>query len=164
METVFKILVIGARGVGKTSFVQQYVHRIFTENYKITLGADFAVKVLQWSETETIRLHLWDIAGMEQSLPLCRVYYRGAAGCLIMCDVTRPDTLVSAYHWKTDVDENVQQLDGSPIPCMFLANKCDRSDRQLSTEEIRKFSQENNFIRWSETSVKENKNVLETVR
>jgi small GTP-binding protein len=56
------VLIVGDRSVGKTSYVQRYVQNTFTENYKGTVGVDFAVKVLKLSDT-TVTLQLWDIAG-----------------------------------------------------------------------------------------------------
>ena len=63
MERLFKILIIGDPTVGKTSFVQRYVNDTFRRDYKGTIGVDFALKVVTWSDTETIKLQLWDIAG-----------------------------------------------------------------------------------------------------
>lgn len=61
-EHLYKILVIGDLGVGKTSIIKRYVHQNFSPNYRATIGVDFALKVLNWDQ-ETVRLQLWDIAG-----------------------------------------------------------------------------------------------------
>ncbi|MEQ2209846.1 hypothetical protein XENOCAPTIV_004765 [Xenoophorus captivus] len=61
-EHLYKILVIGDLGVGKTSIIKRYVHHNFSPNYRATIGVDFALKVLTWDQ-ETVRLQLWDIAG-----------------------------------------------------------------------------------------------------
>jgi Ras-related protein Rab-7L1 len=62
-EKLYKIIVIGDPTVGKTSFVQRYVQNSFKKNYKGTVGVDFALKIVKLSETQTVRLQLWDIAG-----------------------------------------------------------------------------------------------------
>lgn len=62
-EHLYKILVIGDLGVGKTSIIKRYVHHNFSPNYRATIGVDFALKVLNWDQ-ETVRLQLWDIAGI----------------------------------------------------------------------------------------------------
>lgn len=64
-ERLYKILVIGDLGVGKTSIIKRYVHHNFSPNYRATIGVDFALKVLNW-EQETVRLQLWDIAGTDR--------------------------------------------------------------------------------------------------
>lgn len=67
-EFLFKIIIIGELGSGKTSFIKRYVHHTFSENYRATIGVDFALKVIDdWDEDGTvIRLQLWDIAGQER--------------------------------------------------------------------------------------------------
>lgn len=62
-EHLYKILVIGELGTGKTSFIKRYVHQFFNQNYRATIGVDFALKVLNWDQNTIIRLQLWDIAG-----------------------------------------------------------------------------------------------------
>jgi len=66
-EHLYKILVIGDLGVGKTSIIKRYVHQVYSANYRATIGVDFALKVLNW-DSETVRLQLWDIAGKRMYL------------------------------------------------------------------------------------------------
>jgi len=54
---------------------------------------------------------------------MTRVYYKEAVGAFIVFDVTRPATFDAVNKWKTDLDSKVQLPDGSPIPCILLANK-----------------------------------------
>ncbi|MBN3303332.1 RAB7L protein, partial [Amia calva] len=122
-DYLFKVLVIGDVLVGKTSFVQRYVNDRFSKHYKSTMGVDFALKVVQHSDTETVRLQLWDIAGQERFTSMTRLYYREAAGCIIMFDVTNASTFHNCLNWKQDLDSKAMLLDGSPVPCILLANK-----------------------------------------
>lgn len=62
-EHLYKILVIGELGTGKTSIIKRYVHQFFSQHYRATIGVDFALKVLNWDPATIIRLQLWDIAG-----------------------------------------------------------------------------------------------------
>lgn len=65
-ERLLKILVIGDLGVGKTSIIKRYVHQVFSQHYRATIGVDFALKVLKWDQQTVVRLQLWDIAGEEE--------------------------------------------------------------------------------------------------
>lgn len=62
-EYLYKILVIGELGTGKTSLIKRYVHQFFSEHYRATIGVDFALKVINYDANTIIRLQLWDIAG-----------------------------------------------------------------------------------------------------
>ena len=62
-EYLYKVLVIGDLGSGKTSLIRRYVHQFFSEHYRATIGVDFALKVINWDPDTIIRLQLWDIAG-----------------------------------------------------------------------------------------------------
>lgn len=83
-EHLYKILVIGELGTGKTSFIKQYVHKFYSQNYRATIGVDFALKVLNWDASTIIRLQLWDIAGQERFGNMTRVYYKEAVGAFIV--------------------------------------------------------------------------------
>lgn len=62
-EHLYKILVVGDLGVGKTSIIKRYVHQNFSQHYRATIGVDFALKVIHWDSDTVVRLQLWDIAG-----------------------------------------------------------------------------------------------------
>eukprot|EP00906_Rhabdomonas_costata_P007876 RCo011256 len=160
-ELLYKVLVVGDMGVGKTSIIKRYVHNIFTPNYKATIGVDFGLKELHW-EHNIIRVQLWDIAGQERFGNLTRVYYKEAYGALVVHDITKPDSLEAALKWKNDIDHKVYLPDDSPIPCVLLSNKCDLPNRvQRSQAEMDKFCKDHGFVAWFETSAKENKHIEE---
>lgn len=76
-EHLYKILVIGELGTGKTSFIKRYVHQFFSQNYRATIGVDFALKVLNWDQNTIIRLQLWDIAGEWE----CSIWFWNSVEC-----------------------------------------------------------------------------------
>uniref|UniRef100_A0A2C9JPJ6 Ras-related protein Rab n=1 Tax=Biomphalaria glabrata TaxID=6526 RepID=A0A2C9JPJ6_BIOGL len=98
-EVLFKVIVIGDPTVGKTSFVQKYVNDSFRRDYKMTIG------------------------GQERFTSMTRVYYKDAHACLVMFDLTQKNTFQSCVKWKKDLDQKCTLVDGSPVPCLLLANK-----------------------------------------
>lgn len=79
-EYLFKVLVIGELGVGKTSIIKRYVHQLFSQHYRATIGVDFALKVINWDSKTLVRLQLWDIAGKREGASaalVVRVYFYG---------------------------------------------------------------------------------------
>ncbi|XP_071566887.1 ras-related protein Rab-32 isoform X2 [Temnothorax nylanderi] len=165
-EHLYKILVIGELGAGKTSIIKRYVHQFFSQHYRATIGVDFALKVLNWDPHTIIRLQLWDIAGQERFGNMTRVYYKEAVGAFIVFDVTRSATLDAVVKWKQDLDSKVQLPDGSAIPCVLLANKCDQQKEGLvnSPAKMDEYCKEKNFSGWFETSAKENINIEEAAK
>ncbi|KAM9752122.1 ras-related protein Rab-7L1-like [Menidia menidia] len=163
-EHLLKILIVGDGNVGKSSFTHRYTSGQFNSSYKMTVGVDFSVKLLHWSEREKVRLQLWDIAGQERFISMTRIYYRGALGCVVMFDVTNSSSFLNCLHWKRDLDSKAMLPSGEPVPCILLANKCDLPGRVVSAESVDGFSRAHGFITWMETSVKENRNVQEAMR
>ncbi|GFS18151.1 Ras-related protein Rab-3 [Elysia marginata] len=165
-EHLYKILVIGELGTGKTSIIKRYVHQFFSQHYRATIGVDFALKVLNWNADTLIRLQLWDIAGQERFGNMTRVYYKEAVGAFVVFDVTRASTFEAVTKWKGDLDNKVQLADGSPVPCVLLANKCDQAKEGLvnNTTQMDEFCKDKGFIGWYETSAKENINIDEAAR
>lgn len=165
-EHLYKILVIGELGTGKTSIIKRYVHQFFSQHYRATIGVDFALKVLNWDANTIIRLQLWDIAGQERFGNMTRVYYKEAVGAFIVFDVSRVATFDAVVKWKNDLDAKVQLPDGSPIPCILLANKCDQQKEGIvnSQAKMEEYCREKGFAGWFETSAKENINIEEAAR
>jgi Ras-related protein Rab-32 len=165
VEYLYKILVVGDIGTGKTSIIKRYVHNIFSNSYKSTIGVDFALKVLNWDQNTIIRLQLWDIAGQERFGNMTRVYYKEAVGAFVVFDITRPPTFDAVQKWKSDIEHKVFLPDERPIPCVLLANKSDLANAiNKSPEEMNSYCAENGFAGWFETSAKENKNIDEAAR
>ncbi|XP_053147249.1 ras-related protein Rab-32 [Hemicordylus capensis] len=164
-EHLFKILVIGELGVGKTSIIKRYVHQLFSQHYRATIGVDFALKVLNWDSRTLVRLQLWDIAGQERFGNMTRVYYKEAVGALVVFDVTRGSTFEAVSKWKHDLDNKVLLPNGSPIPAVLLANKCDQKrDPAQNPSQMDQFCKDGGFVGWFETSAKDNINIDEAAR
>ena len=159
VDLVFKVLVIGESGTGKTSLVRKYVHGIFEPSLKPTVGVDCACTAI--NETDcSVTLHIWDVAGLERCGQMTRSFYQSAIGAVVVWDSTRPETFDGAIKWKQDLDSKVfLGNSGKPIPCILLANKCDMGKLHMTNAEMDAFCLEHGFVGWYETSAKEDTNV-----
>ena len=157
-QYVLKVCVVGDGAVGKTSLIIRYTEGHFRESYIMTVGTSFAVKELDFGDT-LVRLQLWDLAGQPHFSSVRPVFYRGAAGIILVFDVTRRQTFDAIPAWYSEVS----QVTGT-VPTVLLANKVDLVDqRQASTEEGMAYAQQ---LGWGyfETSAKEGKGVTEAFR
>ena len=161
-EFLYKIIVIGDIGVGKTSLIKRYVHNIFSYTYKATIGVDFALKSFNYDDKTIVRLQLWDIAGQERFGNMTRVYYKEAMAAVIVCDITRNGTIETVQKWLYDIKEKIKLSDDSDIPIVIAINKCDLCDSEKIKEDTAQYFKsvyknaiDNTFL----ISVKENKNI-----
>jgi small GTP-binding protein len=162
LKKIFKVLIVGEMGTGKSCLIRQYTKGLFTEFYKATIGVDFAHKDLQWSDTLTVTIQLWDIAGQERQGTLTRVYYQEAVAAFVVFDITRLTTLDNVIDWKKDIDAKVFTSDNKPIPCILLGNKIDLVSGGpwgKTKEEMQAFVEAHGFLQFFETSAKDGTNI-----
>eukprot|EP00049_Salpingoeca_infusionum_P017595 m.353586 g.353586 ORF g.353586 m.353586 type:complete len:209 (+) comp16803_c0_seq1:105-731(+) len=165
-EHLFKILVVGDIGTGKTSLIKRYVHNIYSSHYRATIGVDFALKVLQINPNTVVRLQLWDIAGQERFNNMTRVFYKEAVGAFVVFDVSRVATFEAVQKWKADIDSKVFLRDGSKIPVVLLANKCDlaKEGKVQNPAEMKSYCEAQGFTEWFETSASQNIGIEQATR
>ncbi|KAG5877596.1 hypothetical protein JTB14_027600 [Gonioctena quinquepunctata] len=161
-ELNFKVVVIGDFGVGKTSIVGRYTEGEFSSEYKITIGADFAIKRLEWDENTRINLHIWDIAGHERFGSLLSVFYRHTVAVAIVFDLTRPNTFNSIDKWLTDLRRKISLPGGQTIPIIILANKGDVTTKTIPIK-MEEYCKTNNILDWFITSAKNDVNIDEAM-
>lgn len=161
-EQLYKVLVIGDYGVGKTSIIRRYTEGYFSANYKLTIGVDFALKNIEFEDNK-IALQLWDIAGHERFGHMTHVYYKYAIAAIIVYDLGRPATFESVIKWHRDLNEKVMLANEEPVPVILLANKCDLNPDDVDKEALDKYCQENGFSAWFATSAKEDQNINEAM-
>ncbi len=129
-EYITKIVMLGDPAVGKTSLVRRFVDDMFDDKYISTVGAKPSKKVVE-IENDEITLMVWDIAG-HSLVPLHPGYYAGAKGALIVCDLTRRQTLNAVTWWHSLLHKWA-----GDIPTKILANKSDLDDREFELEDIK---------------------------
>uniref|UniRef100_A0A8C9U9U7 RAB4a, member RAS oncogene family n=1 Tax=Scleropages formosus TaxID=113540 RepID=A0A8C9U9U7_SCLFO len=85
---LFKFLVIGNAGTGKSCLLHQFIEKRFKEDSNHTIGVEFGSKIIN-VVNKYVKLQIWDTAGQERFRSVTRSYYRGAAGALLVYDITR---------------------------------------------------------------------------
>ena len=118
-RVIRKVCLLGDGGVGKTSLVRRYVEDSFRDEYIVSFGTKVSKKVLDVGDTE-LTLMLWDILGQKSDDALHSAYYKGANGALLVCDVTREQTVEHLGKWK---DSLLNSAPGARI--IMVANKAD---------------------------------------
>nr|XP_046154661.1 ras-related protein Rab-7L1-like isoform X3 [Oncorhynchus gorbuscha] len=102
------------------------------------------------------------VSGQERFGNMTRVYYKEAVGAFVVFDVTRGSTFEAVSKWKHDLDSKVKLANGSPIPSVLLANKCDqKNETSNNTSLMDNFCKETGFLGWFETSAKVGKGSVE---
>lgn len=164
-EYLFKILVVGDSATGKTSIIRRSVFNTYTENYKSTIGVDFALKIINYNG-KIVQLQLWDIAGQERYGNLTRIYFKEASGAFIVFDLCMNDTFENVLKWKHEIDDKVKLPNNQNIPVILLANKCDSPKNAfiVTNKELDDFCEENGFIGWELVSAKENINISKSMK
>jgi len=131
-----KVLLLGDGAVGKTSLIRKFVTDKFDDKYITTIGTKITKKDLRFQTDDgemILTLMIWDILGQKGYKSIQSSSYRGAEGAMIVCDLTRKETLDSmTEYWIPEL-----QKVAADIPMVFVGNKCDLIDeRQISKDEL----------------------------
>jgi len=154
---LFKLVVLGESGVGKTSLLVRYVEGKFTIATKSTIGSDFLSKEIE-IDGKPVALQIWDTAGQERFQGLGTSFYRGADGVMFVFDVTRRKTFEELGAWKKAFLIQIGQEGNEDFPIIIIANKVDLDNREVTKREIQQWCQSQN-LSFIETSAKESINV-----
>ncbi|TFG34062.1 GTP-binding protein [Candidatus Thorarchaeota archaeon] len=160
-QYLFKLMVIGEGAVGKTTLVNRYVTGTFERDYKTTIGSQFAVKLTHISPPEAdyatgIKIQAWDVAGQARFKAVRKMYYSGAAGIIVVFDVTRRRSFTELSKWIQEADESI----GTRVPMLVVGNKTDLPDRAVPSDEAKRWSEEQGFL-YMESSAKTGEGVAD---
>jgi Ras-related protein Rab-2A len=155
-EFVFKVCILGDGSVGKTSLVLQYCERKFSESYIMTIGSNFAVKMVPFPQKNlVVRLQLWDLAGQTHFSFVRPTFYRGSSGALFVYDITKRETFNNLTQWIAEARQYIKK-----IPIAIVGNKVDLIDeRVVSKREGEAFAEKMGALAFFETSAKTSENL-----
>lgn len=131
-QVLFKVVLTGDSGVGKTKLMQRYVHNEFHLDGSSTVGIEFAFRDIDVNG-KTVRIQVWDTGGQERYRCITNAYYRRAAGVVVVYDIGNRRSFESVPRWVAEAREKTE----GEVPILILANKCDLMARQVSREEGR---------------------------
>ncbi|GFY97667.1 RAB GTPase homolog B1C [Actinidia rufa] len=151
-------LITSYTGVGKSCLLLQFTDKRFQPVHDLTIGVEFGARMVT-IDSKPIKLQIWDTAGQESFRSITRSYYRGAAGALLVYDITRRETFNHLASWL----EDARQHANANMTIMLIGNKCDLAHRRaVSTEEGEQFAKEHGLI-FMEASAKTAQNVEEVM-
>jgi len=131
-DHLFKLLMIGDAGVGKSSMLLRFTDDSFDDHIQSTIGVDFKVKHMDVMD-KRVKLTIWDTAGQERFRTLTSSYYRGAQGVVMVYDVTRRDSFENLEQWLKEI-KLYSPNNGEGVVKLLVGNKVDL-DREVSREE-----------------------------
>ncbi|OWF56237.1 ras-related protein Rab-43-like [Mizuhopecten yessoensis] len=156
-DYLFKIVLIGDAGVGKTCVVQRFKSGTYVEKHGSTIGVDFTMKTMQ-IDGKLIKLQIWDTAGQERFRTITQSYYRSANGVILSYDITKKASFENVSRWI----EDVKRYAGTNTVQCLIGTKSDLEHlREVKAAESRAYADHHGMIDAIETSAKENTNVEE---
>ena len=138
-DYLFKIVLIGDSGVGKSNLLSRFTRNEFNLESKSTIGVEFATKSIQ-AEGKTIKAQIWDTAGQERYRAITSAYYRGAVGALLVYDISKHGTFENVERWLKELRDHAE----ANIVVMLVGNKSDlRHLTAVKSDQHKAFADEN---------------------
>lgn len=153
-DFLFKLLLIGDSGVGKSCLLLRFADDTYTESYISTIGVDFKIRTIEL-EGKTIKLQIWDTAGQERFRTITSSYYRGAHGIIVVYDVTDMESFNNVKTWLNEIDKYATDK----VNKLLVGNKCDLVVKKVVDFQTAKDFADQLEIPFLETSAKNATNV-----
>jgi len=158
-DHLYKIILIGDTGVGKTALLSKYLKGVFPKSPLSTVATEFATKIIQIKDGGSIKAQIWDTAGEEKYKSITFHHYRKSVGALIVYDITKRITFLNVMNWYDDL---MLKADKDCIIAL-LGNKLDliqknERKRDVTKEEAQEYANENNML-FYETSAYNGDNI-----
>merc|ERR1712066_22512 len=153
-DYLLKLLLIGDSGVGKTCLLFRFAEDSFNPAFISTIGIDFKIRTIE-VDGKRLKLQIWDTAGQERFRTITTAYYRGAAGIMLVYDVTSERSFDSISNWIRNIEENAAE----GVEKLLIGNKSDLVDKRVISTERGKTLAMQYDIPFFETSAQNGENV-----
>ena len=131
IDMVFKIIIVGDTGVGKTCLIRRFGYNEFDEVHSVTIGGDFINVFFMLDGSKKVKIQLWDTCGLEQYRSLVRLYFKGTHAALIAYDMSEKiGDAVKMWH------EEIKNNTSNEIPVYLVGTKADLGSDKNSKDEI----------------------------
>ncbi|ELA42412.1 small GTP-binding protein domain protein [Vittaforma corneae ATCC 50505] len=160
-QYIFKIILIGDSGVGKTSLMTRFTDKSYKPSSSATIGVDFKIKTIDLNGTK-VKLQIWDTAGQERFRAVVSNYYRGAHGIFVVFDMLNKTSFDHLSEWLAELEKKNAT---NTAEIMVLGNKVDDQENVcINEEEITSFLDKNNIPKshFVQVSARENIRVEES--
>ena len=155
-DYLFKIIIVGDGAVGKTAIAVRFSEGLFRDDYKMTIGVDFSIQSLDVpinGEIRRVKFQIWDTGGQERFSYTRPLYYKGAAGGLVVFDLTDRRSFENLRRWFAEITNSCIS-----IPLILVANKADLPDRAVTRAEAEGIAKKRN-IAYFESSAKSGQSI-----
>lgn len=153
-DYLFKLIIIGDSGIGKSSLLNRFADDVYTDSYISTIGVDFKIRTID-IDGKMCKLQIWDTAGQERFRTITSSYYRGAHGILLVFDITNPESFVNLTAWLKEVTNYASET----VNLILIGTKSDLVEkRKISYTDASEFAKNNN-MEYIETSAKSSINI-----
>ena len=144
---LFKIILIGDAGVGKTHILSRYIKGTLPKNKFPTIGVEFATKIIPIKEGKTVKAQIWDTAGQERFKAITSAHYRKSVGALIVYDITNEESFYNVKRWMSELKENAEP----DIVIVLVGNKVDLIEadpkaRKVQTKDAQEFADKHGLL------------------
>jgi len=158
-DYLFKILLVGESGVGKSSLLLRFTDDTFSPSFISTVGVDFRLKKINVND-RIVKLQIWDTAGQERFRTITSSFYRGAHGILLVFDVTNVNSFLKVKYWLEEIQSHAPE--GTCVA--LVGNKIDlTAKRAVDQKEAEKFASQHG-LKYIETSAKDSTRVNEAFK
>jgi len=157
IESMIKLLIVGASQAGKSALLTRFCNKTFTNTYTATKGVSFKYKMLEFI-SKKVKVQLWDVGGNDHADPLLKIYYKKAMGIVLVFSLDDHQSFEKLNVWL----EYLKVHAHSNALVILVGTKSDLNKKVISTEEIQDFQQKYRIKMYFETSAKDDKNVNET--